>query len=74
MWQRKTGLLLIVLYLCCGLRAKAATPVILSTDVGNEIDDQWAVAYTLANPEFEVLGSSRLRRPQSLLLQLIVHI
>jgi inosine-uridine nucleoside N-ribohydrolase len=31
-------------------------PVILSTDVGNEIDDQWAVVYLLTNPEFEVLG------------------
>lgn len=30
--------------------------MILSTDVGNEIDDQWAVAYTLTNPDFEVLG------------------
>jgi inosine-uridine nucleoside N-ribohydrolase len=32
------------------------TPVILSTDVGNEIDDQWAIAYMLVNPDFEVLG------------------
>jgi len=31
-------------------------PVILSTDVGNEIDDQWAVAYLLLQPRFEVLG------------------
>jgi inosine-uridine nucleoside N-ribohydrolase len=31
--------------------AFARTPVILSTDVGNEIDDQWAVAYMLANPQ-----------------------
>ncbi len=31
-------------------------PVILSTDVGNEIDDQWAVAYMLVNPQFQVLG------------------
>lgn len=34
----------------------AATPVILSTDVGNEIDDQWAIAYMLVNPAFDVLG------------------
>jgi inosine-uridine nucleoside N-ribohydrolase len=32
------------------------TPVILSTDVGNEIDDQWAIVYLLANPAFDVLG------------------
>ena len=36
--------------------AKARIPVILSTDVGNEIDDQWAVVYMLTNPEFDVLG------------------
>lgn len=35
---------------------KTRMPVILSTDVGNEIDDQWAVVYLLTNPEFEVLG------------------
>ena len=32
------------------------TAVILSTDVGNEIDDQWAIAYMLVNPTFDVLG------------------
>lgn len=32
------------------------TSVILSTDVGNEIDDQWAIAYLLASPELNVLG------------------
>jgi purine nucleosidase len=31
-------------------------PVVLSTDVGNEIDDQWAIAYLLLQPKFEVLG------------------
>ena len=36
--------------------ATAATPVILSTDVGNEIDDQWVVAYMLLNPAFDVRG------------------
>ncbi|MBV9759123.1 MAG: nucleoside hydrolase [Acidobacteriaceae bacterium] len=30
--------------------------MILSTDVGNEIDDQWAIAYLLVNPSFDVLG------------------
>lgn len=30
--------------------------MILSTDVGNEIDDQWAVVYMLTNPDFDVLG------------------
>lgn len=36
--------------------ANAKIPMILSTDVGNEIDDQWAVVYTLANPALDVLG------------------
>jgi purine nucleosidase len=36
--------------------AFAATPVILSTDVGNEIDDQWVVAYMLLNPAFDFRG------------------
>ncbi len=31
-------------------------PVILSTDVGNEIDDQWAITYLLVNPVFDVEG------------------
>jgi len=34
----------------------AKISVILSTDVGNEIDDQWAVAYMLTNPALDVLG------------------
>jgi purine nucleosidase len=34
----------------------AKTPVILSTDVGNEIDDQWAITYMLLTPEFDVRG------------------
>jgi inosine-uridine nucleoside N-ribohydrolase len=36
--------------------APPRTPVILSTDVGNEIDDQWAIVYLLTNPAFDVLG------------------
>ena len=36
--------------------AFAATPVVLSTDVGNEIDDQWVIAYMLLNPAFDVRG------------------
>ena len=31
-------------------------PVLLSTDVGNEIDDQWAITYMLLNPAFAVQG------------------
>ena len=38
-------------------------PVVLSTDVGNEIDDQWAVAYLLLQPRFEVLGVMSVHAP-----------
>jgi inosine-uridine nucleoside N-ribohydrolase len=43
--------------------AHAKTPLILSTDVGNEIDDQWAIAYMMANPHFEVLGLTSAHSP-----------
>lgn len=34
----------------------AKVPVILSTDVGNEIDDQWAITYMLLDPTFDING------------------
>ncbi len=43
-------------FLMLALPALASTPVILSTDVGNEIDDQWAIAYLLTQPAFDTLG------------------
>ena len=49
-------LTLLLLLICAGAKGWCATPVILSTDVGNEIDDQWAIAYMLTNPDFHVLG------------------
>lgn len=44
------------LLLFSALSVWARVPVVLSTDVGNEIDDQWAVAYLLSEPAFEVRG------------------
>jgi len=38
-------------------------PVVLSTDVGNEIDDQWAIVYLLLQPKFEVLGVMSAHAP-----------
>ncbi|MEK6398107.1 MAG: nucleoside hydrolase [Terriglobus sp.] len=35
---------------------KQPTPVILSTDAGNEVDDQWVIFYLLADPAFDVRG------------------
>ncbi|MBV8830604.1 MAG: nucleoside hydrolase [Acidobacteriaceae bacterium] len=46
--------ILIALLACA--KSYGKTPVILSTDVGNEIDDQWAITYMLASPDLEVLG------------------
>ena len=41
----------------------ARIPVVLSTDVGNEIDDQWAIAYLLLQPRFDVLGVMSAHAP-----------
>jgi len=38
-------------------------PVILSTDVGNEIDDQWTVVYSLIEPRLDVLGITSVHAP-----------
>jgi purine nucleosidase len=43
--------------------ADARMPVVLSTDVGNEIDDQWAVTYLLLQPRFDVLGVMSAHAP-----------
>jgi len=57
-------LLLVFLWLAATLSAAArGIPVILSTDVGNEIDDQWAVLYLLTNPQFDVLGMVSAHAP-----------
>lgn len=52
----RTALLTALLFGCTICRCWCVTPVILSTDIGNEIDDQWAIAYLLTNPDFNVLG------------------
>lgn len=49
-------LTLAALTLLAAAASWSKTAVILSTDVGNEIDDQWAIAYMLVNPAFDVLG------------------
>jgi purine nucleosidase len=38
-------------------------PIILSTDVGNEVDDQWTIAWLLLNPRVEVLGVMSAHAP-----------
>jgi purine nucleosidase len=49
--------------LMTGAAACAKTPVLLSTDVGNEIDDQWAITYLLTNPDFDVQGITSAHAP-----------
>jgi len=46
-----------------GQNANARIPVVLSTDVGNEIDDQWAITYLLLQPRFDVLGVMSAHAP-----------
>jgi purine nucleosidase len=61
----RRSIIFAALWLSGGLGAFAAAriPVILSTDVGNEIDDQWAVLYLLTSPQFEVLGMISAHAP-----------
>jgi inosine-uridine nucleoside N-ribohydrolase len=49
--------------MCGAQNTDARTPVVLSTDVGNEIDDQWAITYLLLQPRFEVLGVMSAQAP-----------
>jgi inosine-uridine nucleoside N-ribohydrolase len=46
-----------------GQNVNARIPVVLSTDVGNEIDDQWAITYLLLQPRFDVLGVMSAHAP-----------
>jgi inosine-uridine nucleoside N-ribohydrolase len=46
-----------------GAQPATRIPVVLSTDVGNEIDDQWAITYLLLQPRFEVLGVMSAHAP-----------
>ena len=43
--------------------AGARIPVVLSTDVGNEIDDQWAITYLLLQTRLDVLGVMSAHAP-----------
>lgn len=43
--------------------AQAKMPVVLSTDVGNEIDDQWTISYLLLSQRLEVLGVMSAHAP-----------
>src|SRR5579872_2066615 len=45
------------------IAADARIPVVLSTDVGNEVDDQWAIVYLLTQPRFDVKGLMSAHAP-----------
>ncbi|MFN7929294.1 MAG: nucleoside hydrolase [Blastocatellia bacterium] len=51
-------LLLCLMFLSFAVLAQqpARTKVILDTDIGDDIDDAWALAFILAHQEFELLG------------------
>jgi inosine-uridine nucleoside N-ribohydrolase len=53
------GVLLAVSLSSAALPASAApsrTPVLLDTDIGSDIDDAWALAYTLTRDDFELVA------------------
>jgi len=59
-------LVVAILVFSAGNAAEAQSeriPVVLSTDVGNEIDDQWAITYLLLQPKFQVLGVMSAHAP-----------
>jgi len=44
----------LLLAMCCTSPACAKTPVILDTDIGDDIDDTWALALLLRSPDLDV--------------------
>jgi len=52
----KLRLIALLLGMSILVAGQARIPVVLSTDVGNEVDDQWAIVYLLLQPKFEVKG------------------
>jgi len=55
--------LTVILFFLVGSFAWGKTPVVLSTDVGNEIDDQWAIAHLLVSGNFDVRGILSAQAP-----------
>jgi inosine-uridine nucleoside N-ribohydrolase len=49
-------LLLLLLLTAPWVPAQTRIPVILSTDVGNEVDDQWTIVYLLLREDLDVKG------------------
>jgi inosine-uridine nucleoside N-ribohydrolase len=51
------GAAVAVLLIACGA-AQAAEKIIIDTDIGDDIDDAFALGLALSSPEFEILGVS----------------
>lgn len=62
-WLGCLGIVVVSAVTSLGAGLNPRVPVVLSTDVGNEIDDQWAVVYLLLQPKFEVLGVMSAHAP-----------
>ncbi len=50
------GLILLLALLGAGRAAEPATPVLLDTDIGTDIDDAYALAQIVRSPELKLLG------------------
>jgi purine nucleosidase len=57
------GLLTVLSFALSLSGAQERIPVVLSTDVGNEVDDQWAIVYLLTEPRFDVKGLMSAHAP-----------
>lgn len=51
-----TRFLILLLVLFSAMASARSRPIILTTDCGCEIDDQWALAYLLLSPQIEMKG------------------
>jgi len=59
--RKITAILVAALFAACGAaQAQPAAPekIIIDTDIGDDIDDAFAVALALSSPEFQILGFS----------------
>src|SRR5882757_10641440 len=47
-----------LLLACGGAQAQAPEKIIIDTDIGDDIDDAFALGLALSSPEFEIVGVS----------------
>jgi inosine-uridine nucleoside N-ribohydrolase len=56
--RKAIGILLAAFFITPALAQPAREKIVIDTDIGDDIDDAFAVALALSSPEFEVLGFS----------------